>query len=107
MFLLQSSIDELSADQLPVTDITNFANDLDTLIQKIKGLGLQVNEVLQSSLVLIRDNLVTMTAVGVKALRLRDAFVAVQTRRNLTKSIDGLVASVEVIKQVIIKSAFI
>ncbi|KAM3182684.1 hypothetical protein ACTXT7_011829 [Hymenolepis weldensis] len=95
----QPSIDELSPSKLPSTELANYANDLETLILKIRNLGLQTSDILQRCVNLIRDGLVTIEQVGEKASKLRVAFIKVQARRNLTRRINDLVIGIEEVRK--------
>nr|CDS30534.1 conserved hypothetical protein [Hymenolepis microstoma] len=95
----QPSIDELSPSKLPHIELANYANDLETLILKMQNLGLQTSDILQRCVNLIRDDLITLQQVSKTASKLREAFMEVQSRRNLTTGINGLVAGIEEVKK--------
>lgn len=99
-YCVQPSIDELSPSKLPSTELATYANDLETLILKIRNLGLQTSDILQRCVNLIRDGLVTIEQVGEKASKLRAAFIEVQARRNLTRGINDLVIGIEEVRKV-------
>ncbi|VDN98211.1 unnamed protein product [Rodentolepis nana] len=95
----QPSIDELSPSKLPSKELANYASDLETLISKIQNLGLQASDILQRCVILIRDDMVALEQVGRNASKLREAFMEVQARRNLTTGINSLVAGIEEVRK--------
>ncbi|KAH9277950.1 hypothetical protein ECG_09700 [Echinococcus granulosus] len=94
----QSSIDELSPSRLPQQNLTSFADDLEDLVRKIRRLGLSVGQVLERVVGQIRLSLKELIAVKAKVKLLRDAFIAVQTRRNLTVGVTYLVGGINATK---------
>ncbi|KAL5104341.1 hypothetical protein TcWFU_008541 [Taenia crassiceps] len=94
----QPSIDELSPTRLPLTGFNSFADDVEELIQKIRKLGLNVNPILERVASQIRVSLKESLRLKAKIKLLRDAFIAVQTRRNLTVGVNYLVGGIEAVK---------
>ncbi|KAL5960990.1 hypothetical protein TSMEX_011274 [Taenia solium] len=94
----QSSIDELSSSRLPLIKFTSFADDIEDLVQKIRKLGLPVSPILEKVVGQIRLSLKESLPLKAKVKLLQDAFVAVQTRRNLTVGVKYLVDGIEAVK---------
>ncbi|VDD79806.1 unnamed protein product [Mesocestoides corti] len=95
------SINELSHDRLPTTELTRYADDLIAFVEGLRLLGLNENPILKRSAELIYSSLKTSQVVEEEAMKLRDAFVAVQMRRNLTNGIDYLLESVETVRVIV------
>lgn len=97
---IQTSIDELSPSKQPTAELSSYADDLESLILKIENLGLPPSDILKQCVNLIRKDVVTLTQVDAEASKLRDAFIGVQNRRNLTAGIEDLVKGIEETKKV-------
>ncbi len=77
-----------------------YATELDNFIKRMISLGLGEDPILRRCVDLIRGNLDESKRVMAEAAILRQAFEAVQQRRDLTKRLDQLVFQVEATRKV-------